>query len=211
MFKKTSIITSLLASLIAIMPYNSLGNIEKKQTPPEAYLVMKKSEQKIYLVTENESENYPAVYGKSLGKKSTQGDRKTPEGNYFICMINPNSEWDYFYGLNYPNEKDGKEALEAGQITLKEYNAIAEAEKKGVCPPWNTSLGGEIGIHGTNPERIGLETIINYADWINFFNDIYLLDKNPNWTKGCIALRNQDFYDIRSKIKGLGTKVIIQN
>lgn len=59
----------------------------------------------------------------SLGPKSSQGDRQTPEGSYHIDRFNPASNFHLSLGINYPNESDKKRS---------------KAEK----------LGGDIFIHG---------------------------------------------------------------
>ena len=38
--------------------------------------------------------------------------------------------------------------LRDGLINEEQYNAIVEANKAGIQPPWNTPLGGAIEIHG---------------------------------------------------------------
>jgi murein L,D-transpeptidase YafK len=60
-----------------------------------------------------------------LGDKKTQGDRRTPEGEYFVNDRNPNSAFHKNLGVSYPNRLD-----------------IEEAKRNGVDP------GGEIKIHG---------------------------------------------------------------
>jgi murein L,D-transpeptidase YafK len=55
----------------------------------------------------------PAIMGKNEGQKQTAGDRKTPEGIYFIIGRKDAWELNALYGplsyvLNYPNEEDRK-------------------------------------------------------------------------------------------------------
>lgn len=68
-----------------------------------------------------------------IGHKSTQGDGKTPEGEYFIDGKNPKSLYYLNLGISYPNKAD-----------------IAQAKARGV------SAGGDIKIHGisTDPKNI---------------------------------------------------------
>jgi murein L,D-transpeptidase YafK len=96
------------------------------------------------------------------GHKRREGDGKTPEGRYFVCVKNPQSQYYLSLGINYPNAEDGRKARERGQISESEAASIERAEQRGTCPPWNTDLGGEIFIHGRGS-----------AD---------------DWTLGCVAL-----------------------
>lgn len=59
------------------------------------------------------------------GDKEEQGDKRTPEGDYFIDGKNPGSAYHKNLGVSYPNERD-----------------VAEARSKGLDP------GGDIKIHG---------------------------------------------------------------
>lgn len=116
------------------------------------------------------------------GKKTTDGDCKTPEGKYYICTKNPKSKYHLSLGLSYPNITDGKFALENNKITKKEYQQIEKAINKEKRPLWDTPLGGEIMIHGGGAS---------------------------DWTVGCIALDNADIANIWSKCS-IGTHVIIK-
>jgi murein L,D-transpeptidase YafK len=58
-------------------------------------------------------ERFPAVMGRNEGQKQTAGDRRTPEGIYFIIGRKEKAELSPLYGpmayvLNYPNEEDRK-------------------------------------------------------------------------------------------------------
>jgi len=69
---------------------------------------------------------YHISLGKNpVGDKVTEGDKRTPEGDYFISGKNPGSGYHKNLGISYPNRKD-----------------IAEAKARGV------STGGDIKIHG---------------------------------------------------------------
>ncbi|GAH31968.1 unnamed protein product [marine sediment metagenome] len=67
-------------------------------------------------------------------------------------------------------------------ISEAEYRQITEAVENRRRPPWNTRLGGEIGIHGS-----GADT---------------------DWTRGCIALSNNDVEELYMLVD-LGTPVKI--
>ncbi|MFW6244254.1 MAG: L,D-transpeptidase family protein [Fibrobacterota bacterium] len=57
---------------------------------------------------------YPMASGEQEGRKRTSGDKKTPEGSYFIIGRKERSELSSIYGpiafvLNYPNKNDRSE------------------------------------------------------------------------------------------------------
>jgi murein L,D-transpeptidase YafK len=60
-----------------------------------------------------------------VGHKEFEGDKKTPEGLYYIDDKNPNSAYHKNLGISYPNEKDIEHAKSIGK-----------------------SPGGDIKIHG---------------------------------------------------------------
>ncbi len=69
---------------------------------------------------------YKVSLGKNaVGDKISEGDKRTPEGDYFINDKNPGSGYHKNLGISYPNAKD-----------------VADAKRLGVSP------GGEIKMHG---------------------------------------------------------------
>jgi murein L,D-transpeptidase YafK len=84
----------------------------------------------------------------SVGPKRREGDRKTPEGEYFVCFKNSQSRFHLSLGLSYPNVTDARRGLLAGLISEEEYQRIVQANRLKTIPPWTTALGGEIFIHG---------------------------------------------------------------
>ncbi len=100
------------------------------------------------------------------GDKEKEGDNKTPEGSYYICYRNGNTKYTYFMGISYPNIKDAKRGMEQGIIKEATYNKIKKAIEEEKQPPWNTALGGSIGVQGGG--------------------------NNDNWSYGSIALTNED-------------------
>ena len=82
------------------------------------------------------------------GFKTRRGDNVTPLGEYKIGWINNQSQFHLFYGLTYPSTENANEALSKGFISSSEYDAIIYAHEHGQIPPQNTSLGGQVGIHG---------------------------------------------------------------
>ncbi len=98
----------------------------------------------------------------SKGHKQREGDRKTPEGNYSVCEKHVSRRFYLFLGLSYPNALDAQAGYRAGRIDTTQRAAIESAIRAGQCPPWDTPLGGAIGIHGGGAGR--------------------------DWTLGCIAV-----------------------
>jgi murein L,D-transpeptidase YafK len=104
----------------------------------------------------------PVVLGKNPADKQREGDLATPEGEFYICYKNPDSRYHRFLGLSYPNLEDAERGLRNKLITSTQYEQIRDAIAQRTCPPWNTALGGEVGLHGPSP--------------------------NKTWTQGCIAM-----------------------
>ncbi|HVO30912.1 MAG TPA: L,D-transpeptidase family protein [bacterium] len=100
------------------------------------------------------------------GPKTIEGDMHTPEGRYFICYRNEQSQFHLFLGLSYPNAADAEAGRKAGTIDAATAKRIAAAEKAGEKPDWYTRLGGAVGIHGGGT--------------------------GSDWTWGCIALDEAD-------------------
>lgn len=90
-------------------------------------LIVVKSERLMYAYSNQELvKTYKISLGKEpSGDKKSQGDKRTPEGEYKINDRNPNSGFHKNLGISYPNRID-----------------IREAKAKGLDP------GGDIKIHG---------------------------------------------------------------
>jgi murein L,D-transpeptidase YafK len=122
------------------------------------------------------------VTGQKAADKEREGDLATPEGEFYICCKNPESNYHRFLGLSYPNIEDAERGLREKMITRAEYEQIREAILQKKCPPWKTALGGEVGLHGPSP--------------------------NATWTHGCIAMSVEQIerlYDLME----IGDEVVI--
>ncbi|OYT72650.1 MAG: hypothetical protein CFK52_04330 [Chloracidobacterium sp. CP2_5A] len=102
--------------------------------------------------------------------KLREGDRRTPEGEFYVCTRNDRSRFHLFLGLSYPNEADAERGLRAGLLAREQYDAILQAQRQRSRPPWDTPLGGEVGIHGGGA--------------------------GADWTWGCVALSNDDIEEL---------------
>lgn len=137
---------------------------------------------------------FPIALGRGgKGDKQRTGDNKTPTGTYRIVGLNDKSQFDTFLRLNYPNVKDAYYGMKDERITRAEFRAIVRALHNGRIPPQDTPLGGSIGIHG-----IGEET-----------KEKLQIHEALDWTRGCIALRNEDIQTLRRFID-IGTRVVIR-
>lgn len=110
--------------------------------------------------------SYPCVLGPApIGDKLRQGDGKTPEGEFYVCTRNDRSKFHLFLGVSYPGIDDAERGVRDGLIAKAAYSRIVAAVRDRERPPWDTALGGEIGIHGGGTSF--------------------------DWTAGCIALENE--------------------
>ena len=89
-----------------------------------------------------------ALGSSPVGPKEKEGDGKTPEGEYFICLKKM-GKYGPSLGVSYPNEQD------AIRMHMDEdlLACIRERTRNGQRPPWGSPLGGEIYIHGGGAEK----------------------------------------------------------
>ncbi len=102
------------------------------------------------------------------GPKRTQGDRKTPEGWYWVAWKIPYGSTSFYKALyvSYPNEDDAALALSEGRIDQRTHDRIVAAARSRSAVT-DTSLGSLIEIHGSG-------------------------SRPRNWTLGCVALDDED-------------------
>lgn len=124
-----------------------------------------------------------AVGSSGVGIKNRRGDNKTPLGQFRIGWINDHSRFKRFFGLDYPNLDYAERALREHRIDPATYERIRTAWRNGHTPPQNTSLGGQIGIHGLGA------------------GDPKVHNAGINWTSGCVALDNQQIEALRPWVK----------
>ena len=105
---------------------------------------VEKSERKMYLMRGQEViRSYDVSLGDvPVGHKTTEGDEKTPEGDYVLDWRNPNSSYHLSIHISYPNVDDRN-----------------QARRRDVSP------GGDIFIHGL-PNGMGLlGSLFKDRDW----------------------------------------------
>lgn len=118
-----------------------------------------------------------------VGDKERAGDGKTPEGTFYVCTKNPKSRFYLSLGISYPDAVDAERGLSQDIISREEHDKIVAAQEKKAIPPWNTTLGGEIFIHGSG--------------------------SSSDWTLGCVALDDAEMKILFDLIE-VGTKVEIR-
>lgn len=126
-----------------------------------------------------------------LGDKQVLGDRKTPEGRFYVAQMSIIDPADQYLGtrwmrLSYPNIEDADRGLSQGIIDQKTHDSIVNAMNNGQIPPQDTPLGGGVGIHGGSTHELG-----------------------SDWTYGCVGLTNADVQDFYNYV-AVGTSVLIQ-
>ena len=129
------------------------------------------------------------VYRVGLGTdpvndKVKEGDRRTPEGTFYIFTKNEHSSYYLSLGLSYPNVEEAKRGLRDGLINREQYDQILSAIKSKGTPPQHTALGGEIYIHGNGSKT--------------------------DWTWGCVALDDGDIRELFAAIP-VKTPVVIKH
>lgn len=149
----------------------------------DVWVHIDKSDHQLVLYSgETAVKRYRAGLGDPVGDKVRQGDRKTPEGTFRVVTRNPQSRFHLFLGLSYPSPEDAARGLEAGLVTKTQAARIREAEAAKRQPPWNTPLGGAIGIHGEGG--------------------------SSDWTLGCVAVDNDEIEELWAVVP-MGTKVVV--
>jgi murein L,D-transpeptidase YafK len=115
--------------------------------------------------------------------KQRQGDRATPEGDFYVFTKNDKSAFYLSLGISYPNREDAERGLREHLISRAQHDAIVKAIKRNATPPQNTALGGDIYIHGNGA--------------------------SSDWTWGCVALENDDINELFEAV-AVGTAVTIK-
>jgi murein L,D-transpeptidase YafK len=150
----------------------------------DARLVIHKNERRLDLLDGDELvKTYKMVLGFSpSGDKRSEGDGRTPEGDYFVFTKNPESKFFLSLGLSYPGKEAAERGLKEGIITQKEHDEILAAIMEKRMPLQKTGLGGEIYVHGGGAAS--------------------------DWTQGCIALDDEQMMEL-FEVVPVGAKATI--
>lgn len=146
--------------------------------PPAVHIVVEKSLRRLTLLSgDRPIVRYRVGLGFApAGNKSREGDGRTPEGELRVVTRNDKSRFRRFLGLSYPRPAD----ITPGAATADERAAIERAFREGGQPPWETPLGGAVGIHGHGG--------------------------SSDWTSGCVAVDDAAI-DLLWEAAPLGTPV----
>ena len=149
-------------------------------------IVVVKSKRRLMLYSGGEVvRTYPVALGLNpVDDKEREGDRRTPEGDFYVFVKNEKSAFYLSLGLSYPNIEDAERGLREGLITKAQHAQIVRAIKRREAPPQYTRLGGLIYIHGGGT--------------------------TSDWTWGCIALENADIKELFDAVPR-GTSVRIEH
>lgn len=182
--KKVLFCISIIALLFAGFLFRQLFismPLEKLENPR---LVVRKSERKLEIFDgEKLVKTYRIVLGFAPeGDKETEGDGKTPLGEFYVFTKNDQSRFYLSLGLSYPSADDAARGIRENLISQEEHDAIVKAIGEKRMPPQKTRLGGEIYIHGGGTEN--------------------------DWTWGCMALSNEEMKELFDAVP-LGAKVTI--
>jgi murein L,D-transpeptidase YafK len=169
-------------------------NAEPQPTPPQSALKLPLKDPRIVVMKgARRMELYSdgalvRTYKVGLGlnpvpDKVRQGDRATPEGEFYVFTKNNKSAFYLSLGVSYPNAEDAERGLRDGLISRGLRDAIVRAIKRKTTPPQNTALGGDIYIHGNGA--------------------------SSDWTWGCVALENEDMKELFDAVL-MGTPVTIR-
>ena len=176
-------------ALLLLIILIALDSTLQTQTAPmkdlkEPRLVITKSNRTLTVFDgDKRIKSYKMVLGfDPKGDKETEGDGRTPEGDFYVFTKNPESKFHLSLGVSYPGKEDAIRGLKAGLISQTEHDEIIAAIAEQRMPLQKTKLGGEIYIHGGGTAS--------------------------DWTDGCVALDNDQMTDIFNAIP-VGAKVTI--
>jgi hypothetical protein len=183
-------------------PSNSLRAITTRLNLPlplpQGRIVVSKSRRTLDLFNgDTLVKSYHVALGPNPGgHKQSQGDGRTPEGQFYICTRNAkDSAFHIFLGLSYPALPDASRAVNAKQITWREYQVIRQRLASRGAPLWRTRLGSWVGIHGGTGGKFAQKKTAER--------------KKPDWTAGCVAVTDREIAEIHAATR-MGTSVLIK-
>lgn len=119
-----------------------------------------------------------------------RGDATTPLGEFTITEVKRSARFKLFMAISYPNLDHTERAFLDQRIDAKEYKTLTYDLKHGRPPSQNTSLGGQLGIHGVGSGDMKVH-------------------ESVNWTNGCIALTNDQLLELAGWV-AVGTRVVVR-
>lgn len=142
--RKTLLLTSLI-SFIGLIVYYFYPPEDKlpSDIQIDGIVVYKSKRQLLAYSNSHLVRTYVISLGRQpVGAKEFEGDKKTPEGFYFISGKNPNSGYHKNLGISYPNKNDIEKAKLLGKAT-----------------------GGDIKIHGLRNRTGFIGKFQRWYDW----------------------------------------------
>ena len=185
------------ALLVAMLPGVDPGplpprNVQAETSRHPTLVIFKAKRRLLYFENDILKRRFPITLGtRPLGDKDRAGDRRTPEGEYYVTSKKPSSRFRRFLGISYPNIEDARRGLDRRLISEDDFARIRRAIATGQSPPWGTPLGGYVGIHGEGGAYRG-----------------FTKRHHLNWTDGCIALSDEDIETLYHLVD-VGTPVLI--
>ena len=134
-----------------VWPENKLDTSRKI----DKILIIKHERKLIVYSNGDELKTYKISLGKRpVGKKEFEGDKKTPEGLYFINDKSSNSDFHLNLGISYPNEADKKNAEKlnknpGGQIHHIQASGLLPRHQRGKV--LSVALPDRRGVMGVVP------------------------------------------------------------
>ncbi len=178
--RKSFVAAPVLSMLIGLMSFNVYAATVRKVTTssytpvslqqsvePSTRIYVSKMSKELTLIADNKVVGkWPCSLGEfsANGTKKKQGDRTTPNGDYYICVRNDKSAYHLSLGLSYPDKAAADRGFESGIISKEEKDTIYSAIDRKVCPPWDTALGGAIMIHGNYQKGIPTAGCVAVSD-----------------------------------------------
>lgn len=137
-FKPVRLILLVALTALTLTPLSVIAKVD--------LVKVDKSKRRMYLLENNHIlREYRIALGKNpQGHKQHEGDKKTPEGQYTLDYIVPNSQFYKAMHISYPNKQD-----------------LSRANTQGVSP------GGGISIHGLMNGDQRDPRFIQSFDWTN--------------------------------------------
>lgn len=165
-------------SLNILLKEAKAKSLNEKSAEKKISLRINKGKYLLYFLYGSDTlKTYPVVLGfDPVNDKLQEGDGCTPEGIFKVKAKYPHRSWSKFIWIDYPT-----------QDSWKKFNA---AKKNGRLSNQST-IGGQIGIHGTPPGKD------------------FMIDDKINWTLGCISLKNEHIDEIYAHIS-VGTPILIR-
>lgn len=154
------------------IPPGPVGDLMKKMmhfsSEMKYILLANKASKTIYLLTNSEgtwqiAETFRMAIGEKSGQKKSAGDKRTPEGLYFIIGRKEKYELSVIYGplsyvLNYPNDEDVKDGRTGQGIWIHGTNPDSSPVSTKGCLELDNSnllkLSGYLGVGIGTPVQI---------------------------------------------------------